>query len=228
VQLGLYIDVLERLGFGRLKIGYIWDVHGQEVKYDFMAPRGPRTPGTLWDLYQEILGDVRRIINEEVATRPALASCCKLCPWRKICKEDVANRDDLTLIFELGREKRDSISKEIATVNELAKIDVAHFVEGKKTRFPGIGPASLEKFSQRAALLKTSGAQAFLKNQILLPRREIELFFDIETDPMRDICYLHGFIERRNGDTATQKYFAFLAEEPNEAEEKKAFEEAWQ
>jgi hypothetical protein len=38
---------------------------------------------------------------------------------------------------------------------------------------------------------------------VVLELAPVELFFDIEVDPLRDICHLHGFVERRNGDNAT-------------------------
>jgi len=44
---------------------------------------------------------------------------------------------------------------------------------------------------------------------------------------MRNICYLHGFLERRDGDNRTERYVPFLAEEPSEKGEKRAFAEAW-
>ena len=50
-----------------------------------------------------------------------------------------------------------------------------------------------------------------------------ELFFDIEVDPMRGICYLHGFVERHNGDNATERFVPFLAEEPTLQAERDAF-----
>lgn len=46
-----------------------------------------------------------------------------------------------------------------------------------------------------------------------------ELFFDIETEPLRDICYLHVFLERRNRDTHAERYIAFFSDQPNEQEE---------
>ena len=55
-----------------------------------------------------------------------------------------------------------------------------------------------------------------------------ELFFDIETDPLRDICYLHGFLERRNRDTHAERYIAFFSDQPNEQEEKLTFSQAWE
>ena len=51
----------------------------------------------------------------------------------------------------------------------------------------------------------------------------LELFFDIEVDPLRDICYLHGFVERHNGDNATERFVPFFAEEPTPAAERDAF-----
>ena len=44
---------------------------------------------------------------------------------------------------------------------------------------------------------------------------------------MRDICYLHGFMERRDSDLQTEKYVAFFADKPSPEDEYKAFKEAW-
>jgi predicted RecB family nuclease len=56
---------------------------------------------------------------------------------------------------------------------------------------------------------------------------ERELFFDIEVDPMRDVCYLHGFIERNGGDSEDERFFPFFADEPTAAAEEQAFAAAW-
>ena len=45
---------------------------------------------------------------------------------------------------------------------------------------------------------------------------------------MRDLCYLHGFVERRGGDENSEKYVAFFAEDVSLSEEERAFSEAWQ
>ncbi len=51
----------------------------------------------------------------------------------------------------------------------------------------------------------------------------LELFFDVEVDPLRDVCYLHGFVERHQHDNATERFVAFFAEEPMPAAERDAF-----
>ena len=44
---------------------------------------------------------------------------------------------------------------------------------------------------------------------------------------MRDICYLHGFVERHKLDNSTEKFVAFFADEPTTDAEKTAFADAW-
>ncbi len=45
---------------------------------------------------------------------------------------------------------------------------------------------------------------------------------------MRDICYLHGFVERHEGDNDRERYVAFFTDTPTPEEEERAFAEAWQ
>src|SRR5215471_10015114 len=40
MQLALYTDVLEQLGRSAGRRAFIWDIHGEEVTYDFMEPYG--------------------------------------------------------------------------------------------------------------------------------------------------------------------------------------------
>jgi predicted RecB family nuclease len=227
VQLSLYTDILEGLGLSAARNAFVWDIHGQEVMYDLNAPQGSRSPQTLWNLYQQILQDVRFIVSEAVQSRPAMASDCKLCHWRSICKQQVKKTGDLTLIPALGRAKRDVLSPRIPTVKAMAKVDIETFVQGDKTIFPRIGITTLEKFQIRAKLLTESNAKPLVTAPVHLPDAPTELFFDIETDPMRDICYLHGFVERHDGDSHTEQFHAFVANAATKAEEERAFADAW-
>jgi len=51
----------------------------------------------------------------------------------------------------------------------------------------------------------------------------IELFFDIEVDPLRDICYLHGIVERHRGDNGSERFVSFFAETVTPEAEQNAF-----
>lgn len=227
VQLALYTDILERLGFSAGLTPFVWDVHGAEVVYDLNAPQGVRTPTTLWDTYRTYLEEARRIAAHAVDPLPALAGICKLCHWRTTCTKRLEELDDLTLIPELGRSRRDALAVHLPTVKDLAQADLTKYVRGAKSIISGIGAEMLSKFGVRARLQKMPDAKPYLKSPVILPSSEVELFFDIETDPMRDVCYLHGFVERRGGNTATVRYRAFFAETPTPEGEERAFAEAW-
>lgn len=227
VQLALYTDILERKGMAASRQPFVWDIHGEEIVYDLEDPQGKRTPWTVWQLYQETLEEARAIIAQATQTKPAYGGDCKLCHWYTACLKVLDRSSDLTLLPELGRAKRDVLASTFPKLHDLANANVEEFVEGKKTLFPGIGPATLRKFHNRAKLVTDASGQPYLTSPISLPIAEIELFFDIEVDPMRDLCYLHGFVERRQGDIGSERYVAFFAEDTTVAEEERAFREAW-
>ena len=205
---------------------FIWDVHGQEVIYDLDAPQGVKKSDSLWDEYNNTLKTAQDIISRQQTTLPAYAGICKLCQWYSTCKKLLIQHDDLTLIPELGSSKRNVMLHHIKSREQLVAADLVSLIQDKKTIFPGIGKDTLIKFKERAKLQKTPAAKPFLKTPIILPHGDCELFFDVETDPMRDICYLHGFLERRHRDNKTEVYTALFADNPTEDDEKKAFKDA--
>jgi predicted RecB family nuclease len=75
-------------------------------------------------------------------------------------------------------------------------------------------------------MLKQEVPKAYLRNSITLPVRPVELFFDIEVDPLQDICYLHGIVERRDGNSDTERYIYFFAEEVTPLAERDCFAKA--
>jgi uncharacterized protein len=232
VQVALYTDLLRRLDLSAGDYGYIWDVHGAETRYDLHAQRGKDPDDTLWVAYLETRHAVEASLaapRDAPLTTPALTSICKLCVWRAVCRDDVQRADDLTLLPELGRARRDALAAQFSTVADLAAAEVARFIHKKKTDFPGIGPDMLRKFQARARLHRAgAAARPYLTAPVdHLPRPQVELYFDIEDDPLRDIVYLHGFVVRERGDNTTEHFEAIWAEEPTEAAERDAFARAW-
>ncbi len=227
VQLALYADVLERLGRSARRQGFVWDAEGKEVRYDLAAPMGPKTPDSLWDLYQQALELARAILDRSRQTDPAYAAACKLCHWYSACQRELLARDDLTLIPELGRTRRDAMRSRLPSIQALATATIEGLLIGKKTVFPGIGRGTLKKYFRRARLVHAEG-RPYLLEPLSLPAYWRELFFDIEVDPMRDLCYLHGFVERTSSDNTTERYVAFFTDEPTPDAERKAFADAWE
>ena len=225
VQLALYTDVLGRQHLSAGRRAFVWDIHGEEVAYQFDAPQGPRTPETLWTFYEQTLSEARRILTGNEKTLPAAAAVCKLCHWYSVCRETVKESDDLSQIPELGRAKRDAMIDQISTVADLAAINPEGFIKGKKTPFSGVGADSLRKFHDRACLLKTKDAKPYLTKPVKLPVSERKLHFDIEADPLRDHIYLHGFVVRDRG-VADTRFVSFVAEQPTPEAERAAFADA--
>lgn len=227
VQLGLYTDILERKSLSAGRQAFVWDIRGEEVSYDFEISYGKRNPRTLWQDYIDALSEAKAIVQRSTQTLPAYGAVCKLCHWYTACVSRIKEIDDLTMVPELGRSKRDAMLSLISTVPELAATDPNRWLERSKTVFPGIGPESLRKFHGRAKLLVTKDARAYTRAPISFPRLDCELFFDVEVDPMRNICYLHGFIERTAGDVSTEKFVAAFAASATPEDERNAFAEAW-
>jgi predicted RecB family nuclease len=225
VQLALYTDILERKGLAAGRTAFVWDIHGDEIVYNMDTPLSSSSDRTLWEFYETCLKDASAITSRKIETLPALQSRCKLCHWRSLCHNMLVRMDDLTLIPGMGRSKRDALAEYFRRVGDLAGADLDRCF-GKPGSLPrGIGMGTIRRFQERAKLQKKPDARPYLRKQILLPPADVELFFDVETDPMRDVCYLHGFAERRNG---RERYVSFFADKPDPEDEEAAFKEAWE
>jgi len=227
VQLGLYVDLLERHGASAGRSGFIWDIDGEEVPYDLTQPPNSTSTDTLWDEYQSALAQARAILARQIVPQPAYGAVCKLCHWHTACIDELTKADDLTLIPDLSRRVRDAMQDRIATVAELAASNPAGFIKGKKTVFKHLGAERLRKFYARAVMLKQAMPQPFLRAPITLRALPTELFFDVEVDPLRDICYLHGIVDRLEGDNGSERFIFFFCEEPTPAAEREAFASAF-
>ena len=225
VQIALYTDLLERLGVSAGRYGYIWDIHGDEIRYDLDIPLGKLSP-TLAEIYQATRAEVGATLDRSRTTFPAAATVCKQCVWRSACFKVLKATNDLTLLPGLGRANRDALADAFPKVRDLASADVELLIRGEKTPFRRIGAKTLRRFKARAVLATTKDPKPYLKRSFDWPVAPVELFFDIETDPMRDLCYLHGFVIREDGDTATERFEGIFASAPTAAAEKEAFEKA--
>lgn len=217
VQLGLYVDVLERLNFSAGRRAFVLDIQGDEVEYDFSGS------SKLWGDYQKVLANARSILTKQVVPMPGYASVCKLCHWHTFCLVELTAADDLTLIPLLRRSDRDTMRERIATISAFSGINPDEFVRGKKTTFSGIGADRFRMLHARSVMLKSSSPRPYLRLPIRLDVFFLELFFDVEVDPLRGICYLHGFVERRNGDNNSERFEGFFADEATREAERDAF-----
>ena len=228
VQLAHYVNLLETLGWsdGRRE-AYVIDREGARVAYRLGDAINARDPQTWWEFYLDALAIARGILDGTTPTRGALSAACKLCHWGTACEADLVAAQDLTLVAELGRAKRDVLSERFPDLRALAAADPEAHVRGKKTDFPGIGPDTLRKYHARAVLLSTPGARPYLKAAVNFPVAAKEIAFDIEDDPLRaNFLYLHGFVERPYGG-GVETFRPQFARDFSPAAELQAFAAAW-
>lgn len=223
VQLAHYVAILRDMEKLSHELPYIWDGRGEVVAYDLDQKLGPKSP-SISELYNTILAAFSEQMQRRLEPLPALSSKCKLCHWRGVCKEKISEASDLSLIPMLGRALRDVLASELRTLDDLANANLDALIKGTKTVFKGLGPDRLRLFQERARLLLDKDAQPYLKQPVVLPAIEREIFFDIEVDPMRDIVYLHGFVERDQA--GRQQFYPFFADQPDQASEEAAFRDA--
>jgi predicted RecB family nuclease len=151
VQLALYTDILDRLGVSAGRYGYIWDVRGEEIRYELNAPLGPKSP-SIAEVYRDAKAAVEGTLAQEQKTLPARASVCKQCVWGSSCLRDMMGAGDLSLLPQLGRAKRDALMPVFPTVTGLASADLSRYAGSKKSPFPGVSANTLAKFQVRARL----------------------------------------------------------------------------
>src|SRR5258708_3048579 len=134
VQLGLYTDILERKGLSPGRRAFVWDIHGREVPYDFQTPHGKRNPRTLWGDYEDALHEAQAIISKSMTTLPAFGAVCKLCHWYTACVRRLQEADDLTMIPELGRSKRDVMYGNVRPISSGKPVQPGTLQEPEKTQ----------------------------------------------------------------------------------------------
>lgn len=229
VQLCLYTEILNALGFSSLKKGKIIDLHGDEVEYNLVAPRGKRIPQTWWKFYEQIKKHVDFLIKNKDKNKPAMASICKLCPWYDSCKKWCDENHDLSNIFFLSRKNRDTINEDLLVerIEDLLDINIENLIKEKKKDknfLKGLAEKSLNKYLRRADILVNTKEPVIYK-PVSFPEVSYELFFDIEDDPTQEFVYMHGVYER-NG--KKEKFIHFTAKELNDKAEREAWANFWE
>jgi predicted RecB family nuclease len=161
VQLALYTDILERKGLSAGRRAFVWDIHGKEVPTTLRRSTVNAIQESCGRTIRSALARRKPLSRDKDQTRGAYSSACKLCHWYSVCVERLKATDDLTLIPELGRSKRDTMLTHVSSVGEFAACNPDAFMNGKKTVFPGIGPDSLAEISYACAIAEHQRCKAY-------------------------------------------------------------------
>lgn len=164
--------------------------------------------------YELTLTEIEKII---AGKRPVhfMTSGCKQSPWQKECKGESEACDDLSRLNRVWREEvRRLAAAGIETVAELALKSVMEL----ERLVPDVSSGRLEALRDQAIAIKEH--RHIIRSHIDLPESGIELYFDIESDPLRDFDYLFGVLKVSS---QGEEYVSFFAESPDQ--EAKMWEE---
>jgi len=131
---------------------------------------------------------------------------CKQSPWFSECRSESESCEDLSILNRVWREEVQSLQQVgIQTITELAHASKSDL----QRRLPHMSETRLEAMHDQARVMKSG--DYLVRHRIDLPEADIELYFDIESDPLRDFDYLLGILRVENGKT---EYIPFMAESP--------------
>jgi len=203
-QLIFYSLILERLQGVRPEKAYVIDPGGNERSFlvdEFIDK---------FDLTRE---QIEKILEGEKPA-PFLKSGCKRTPWYSVCLSETQGCDDVSLIFKLSQaDQRRLYGIGINTVEKLAAADV----DDLRASLEDWSFDKIIRFNNQAKVLVSSEPMILRKS--LFPKVRYDVYFDIESDPTRDIDYLLGFLIKDNESQSEPEYKYFLARDKSEEPE---------
>lgn len=151
-----------------------------------------------------------------------LSSSCKSSPWYSQCVKEAEDANDIALLYRLDARSHAILRENgVNTINDAAEMKIDSL-----PKIPYASPYTLQRVQLQAQSL-LSGELKWVGSPDL-PEAKLNIYFDIEGDPLLDVQYLWGFLvagdpngkyakighvrEQDNG-----KYFVyFLAEQPSD------------
>lgn len=198
-QLYCYGVLLERLQGTRPEEAYV--LNGSGLRIGFMLRE-------FTEQFNAAVEDIRKTLAGDPPP-PHVASSCKQSPWFKECLAFAEKQDDIALLYNVKKKVVVALREHgIKTVHDAAKIEVNSLAKADKL----FKPALLDRIVLQARALLEK--RHFVRRTIDLPEAPLEIFFDIEGDPLRQAEYLFGFLVRREGQE--EKYEYQIAERPED------------
>lgn len=200
-----YAELLQKIQGTKPVQGYVITPDQEVLSYVISSFEGE---------YALTLDGIERIVSGEKPVH-FLTSGCKQSPWFETCRELSESCDDLSVLNRVWKEEIARLNAiGVRTVAELAKLaprDLAH-------RIPEANPERLETLRDQALALVEK--KHIIRGRIKFEKVPTELYFDIESNPLRDHDYLFGVLEVTGDQETYHAFFAGTREEEKEMWEK--------
>lgn len=200
-QLVFYSLILERLQGVRPKEAYVMDSNGNTRSFlvdDFV------------NQFHITREQIEKVLSGEKPA-PFLKSGCKRTPWYSLCIDGAKECDDVSLIFKISQaDQRRLYDIGIRTVHDMANADVDD-LQAKLEDWPF---DKLVRFNNQAKVLISQEPLMLKKSNF--PKVRYGVYFDIESDPTKDIHYLLGFLVKDTDSNSTEYKYFFAANKEEE------------
>jgi len=200
LQLCFYAELLKRAQGKRPDRAYVIDARS-EVHELAIADYEEK--------YHLKLSEIEALLTGE-KPEPHLYGSCKQSPFFQQCILDAEGVEDIALLYKIRAEEREKLVKAgFGKISKLASADIGKLK--KKAR--GITQPRLERLKLQAETLRDR--KAIVVEPQAFPPAKTEIYFDMESDPLRDVHYLFGCLVVKKGKT---EFKAFLAKNPKHEE----------
>lgn len=204
-QLIFYSLILERLQGVRPEEAYVIDPNGNERSFRI---------DEFIDQFHLSREQIEKILEGEKPP-PFLKSSCKRTPWYSLCFSEARDCNDVSLVYKISQaDQRRLYSIGVKTIDDMANADVNE-LQNKLEDWPF---DKLVRFNNQAKVLISR--QPLILRKPNFPEVEHEIYFDIESDPTRDVDYLLGYLVKKGSDpfSSGAEYKYFLAHDKSEEE----------
>ncbi|MFZ6014750.1 MAG: TM0106 family RecB-like putative nuclease [Patescibacteria group bacterium] len=201
LQLMFYAVLLEKIQGRFPSFGYIINKDGDEHEVEL---------GELVEEFEGVTEELEKIRAREKPECVLRKSCFDTGPWGMACQRDAEASNDIALLFNVDVRKLKALRDlGVRTIEDAAAMDPVE-LDGKA---PGLRRHGLEVAKMQAESLLNETVIVREPADLAMP--EMEIHFDIESDPPNDMDYLYGFLLRTKDKT---EYKPFVAKRPEDEE----------
>lgn len=195
-----YSLILEQIQGVRPAEAYVINPQGNERSF---------IVGDFVEQFHATRQEIERILEGEKPA-PFLKSSCKRTPWYSLCLDGAHGCSDVSLVYRLSQaDQRRLYGMGIHTVAELAAADG----DDMRLKLEDWPYDKIVRFQNQARVLVTNEPIVLRKSEF--PSVATEIYFDIESDPIRDADYLFGILLHTPANGAT-RYEHVISERPED------------
>jgi predicted RecB family nuclease len=193
-----YAELLEKIQKVKPVQGYVINPEGETQGYlieDFEHE------------YELTLSKIEEIVAGKEPPH-FLTSGCRQSPWFSECRTKTNECDDLSLLNRVWKEEVIRLrASGVKTISELS----TKSINDLEALVPTMRAERLEILRDQAIAI--SEERYLIRGPVDFPESEIEVYFDIESNPLRDFDYLFGVLVVKGGE---ENYYAFTADGPED------------